>query len=95
MQLIGLHCILGEDRPLFLRNAHRLLSVGGIFFVSSLCSKGDLSVTLTRAGKPYRHVTSISSLLLELKNAQFQVLKWIVYDREEHNHINVFARKCG
>ncbi len=70
-----LHCILGEDRPLFLRNVHRLLSVGGIFFVSSLCSKSDVSVTLMRAGQSYRHVTSISSLLFELKSAQWFLLR--------------------
>lgn len=88
-----LHCILGKDRSLFLRNVRRLLSDGGIFFVSSLCSKVDLPVTLMHAGQPYRHIASISSLLLEQANAQFQVLEWVVYEREEHNHINLFARK--
>jgi 2-polyprenyl-3-methyl-5-hydroxy-6-metoxy-1,4-benzoquinol methylase len=90
-----LHCILGEDRPLFLENVQRLLAERGILFVSSLCSKSDQSVTLMHARQPYRHVASISRLLSELENAQFQVLEWVVNERENHNHINVFARKSG
>jgi 2-polyprenyl-3-methyl-5-hydroxy-6-metoxy-1,4-benzoquinol methylase len=88
-----LHCILGGDRPLFLQNVQRLLSADGIFFVSSLCSKGDLAVTLKHAGQPYRHIASLNSLLLELEQAQFQVLEWVVYARDKYNHISVFTRK--
>jgi predicted TPR repeat methyltransferase len=86
-----LHCILSDDRPLFLLNVRRHLSVDGIFFLSSLCSKDDMSVTLTHAGQPYRYVPSIEYLPQELENAQFQILDWEVRKRKKHNHINVFA----
>lgn len=90
-----LHCILGEDRPLFLRNVHRLLSEKGIFFVSSLCSKDTRSITLRRAGQAYRYVPSIDRLLLELENAQFQLLDWEARERDKYDHISVFARQRG
>jgi SAM-dependent methyltransferase len=89
-----LHCIMGDDRALFLGNVQRLLSADGIFFVSSLCSKDDASVTLTHGGKPYRFIPSIESLLKELESEQFQVLDWEVDEREEYNHIRVFTRAC-
>ncbi len=88
-----LHCILGDDRPLLLRNIQRLLSDNGIFFVSSLCSKDGQSGILSYKGQPYRYVSSVDNLLLELECAQFRVLEWTVREREVHNHISVFAEK--
>lgn len=90
-----LHCILGEDRVAFLSNVCRLLSSGGIFFVSSLCTGDGESVTIQRAGHPYRSVPSVEHLLQELDRAQFAVLDWEVRERDEFNHINVFAKKNG
>lgn len=90
-----LHCILDEDRPFFLRNVRRLLSEQGIFFVSSLCTKDDRSITLSRAGRPYRHVPSVACLLQELAEAQFEIVEWEVRERNEHDHISVFARRHG
>ncbi|MEJ2619936.1 MAG: class I SAM-dependent methyltransferase [Candidatus Thiodiazotropha sp.] len=90
-----LHCILGDDRPLFLRNVLRLLSYDGVFFVSSLCSKDDLSVTLMHMGYPYRYVPSRDRLLFELENSGFQVLAWDEHERKGHNHINIFTGKRG
>lgn len=90
-----LHCILGEDRLAFLSNVYRLLTGGGVFFVSSLCARDAKSVTIERAGQSYRFVPSVEYLLRELDQAQFAVLDWEVRERDEFSHINVFARKSG
>jgi 2-polyprenyl-3-methyl-5-hydroxy-6-metoxy-1,4-benzoquinol methylase len=88
-----LHCILGEDREVFLCNVHRLLSVQGIFFVSSLCSKTDETAILYREGSAYRHVPSVVSLEQELNQANFQILEWEIRERDEHDHISLFAKR--
>ena len=90
-----LHCILGDDRITFLTNVYRLLSRRGIFFVSSLCATEGESVTIQRAGQPYRFIPSVEHLLQELDQAQFAVLDWEVRARDEFNHVNVFAKKHG
>ncbi|MDO5652786.1 MAG: class I SAM-dependent methyltransferase [Brachymonas sp.] len=87
-----LHCILGEDRVAFLNNVHRLLSNGGIFFVSSLCAQGAAPVITEHAGQPWRFVPSVEYLLQELDQAKFAILDWEVRQRDAFDHINVFAR---
>ena len=88
-----LHCIIGDDRVVFLRNVYRLLADNGIFFVSSLCTRDAESVTTQRAGLPYRFIPSVERLLQELDRAKFAVLNWEVRERNDFNHITVFARK--
>ena len=88
-----LHCILGDERTVFLSNVHRFLLLGGIFFVSSLCTGDGESVTIQRAGQSYRFVPSVEHLFQELDRAQFAVLDWEIRARDVFHHINVFARK--
>jgi len=88
-----LHCIIEKDRMIFLQNVHRLLSDRGIFFVSSLCSKDGKSSIIYRANRAYRHVPSVTSLMDELEEAQFLVLDSEVRERDEYNHISLFAKK--
>jgi len=88
-----LHCIIGKDRTLFLQNVHRLLSDRGIFFVSSLCSKDGVPSIIYQADRAYRHVPCVTSLMHELEEAQFQVLDWEVRERNEYDHISLFAKK--
>ena len=90
-----LHCIFGKDRVAFLSNVYRLLSSGGVFFVSSLCARDGKSVTIERAGQSYRFVPTVEYLLQELDQAQFAVLDWEVRERGEFNHVSIFARKSG
>jgi SAM-dependent methyltransferase len=88
-----LHCILESDRMIFLQNVHRLLSEQGIFFVSSLCSKDGKPSIIYRAHRAYRHVPSVISLMGELEEAQFHVLDSEVRERDEYDHISLFARE--
>ena len=88
-----LHCILGEDRAVFLDNVYRLLSHNGIFFVSSLCAGDAESVTTERDGQPYRFVPSVTRLLRELNQAQLAVVEWDVQERDDFHHIHLFAKK--
>ena len=87
-----LHCIIGEDRVQFLRNARRLLADGGVFFISSLCSKNGKNRTLMRDSRPYRQVPSAWNLEQEIAAADFEILDCDIHIRSEHNHINLFVR---
>lgn len=88
-----LHCIIGEDRVTFLMNVYNLLSREGVFFVSSLCTKGHESDLMKKEGLPYRHISSANDLLLELEHAGFNPLQTKIYERETHNHITIHAIK--
>jgi SAM-dependent methyltransferase len=88
-----LHCILSEDRVVFLSNVYRLLSRDGVFFVSSLCTRDSGSVMVRRADQPYRFVPSVAGLLQELEHVHFAVEDWEVSERDEFNHVRVFARR--
>ena len=88
-----LHCIVGDDRPQFLRNARTMLKDNGIFFVSSLCRKDEgPTVTVLKDGEPYRTVPSPDSLLKEIGGAGFLVLNHEVLERKTgFNHFRAFA----
>ena len=87
-----LHCIIGDDRVQFLRNARRLLADGGVFFISSLCSKNGKNRILMRDARPYRQVPSAWNLEQEIAAAGFEILDCDIHIRSEHNHINLFVR---
>ncbi|MFD2178562.1 class I SAM-dependent methyltransferase [Veronia pacifica] len=89
-----LHCIIGEDRTTFLDHVYSSLSDNGIFFVSSLCSKDESSYETHKNNAPYRHIASQNSLIRELEKAGLQALNVKVYERENSNHITVFAIKA-
>src|SRR5271157_10892 len=81
------HCILGDSRPVFLKNVYANLSDNGIFFVSSLCSQdADNHITL-RDGEPYRHIPTCENLKDEICQAGFVVLDKLTHKRSEHDHI--------
>lgn len=85
------HCILGEDRKIFLQNIRDSLKKSGTFFVSSLCSKKDENETILYKGKPYRHISTPDNLIFELTKAGFKVLKSEIFPREKFNHMDIHS----
>ncbi|MBJ7555167.1 hypothetical protein [Marinomonas spartinae] len=106
----GLHCIIGDDRRTFLKKVHDYLAdpregsladphegalqEASVFFVSSLCSKGD-SYQLFKDGIVYRHISSAEDLVAELELSGFSILDIQRYERETNDHITIHAVKSG
>jgi cyclopropane fatty-acyl-phospholipid synthase-like methyltransferase len=88
------HCILGDDRPVFLKNVYASLSENGIFFVSSLCSRDADNHIILRAGEPYRHIPTCDNLKDEVYHAGFDVLDLHVHEHSAYDHINLFLKKA-
>jgi 2-polyprenyl-3-methyl-5-hydroxy-6-metoxy-1,4-benzoquinol methylase len=88
-----LHCIVGDDRSQFLRNARTMLKDNGVFFVSSLCRKNEgPTVTVLKDREPYRTIPSPDSLMKEIGDAGFLVLSHEVLVRNTgFNHFRAFA----
>lgn len=97
-----LHCIIGDDRQTFLKKVHGSLAdqhegslqEASVFFVSSLCSKGE-SHQLFKDGIVYRHISSAEDLVAELEQSGFSILDIQRYEREIHDHITIHAVKMG
>lgn len=78
-----LHCIIGADRARVLENVFNALSVGGRFFVSTMC--GEVTMPALRAyfdpvsrcqvvnGVAYRFIGAPEALLEELRAAGFDL----------------------
>jgi len=87
------HCIIGEDRKLFLASAHRVLKPGGFFLVSTMCGevrdeakKKDFdpeSRCFINNGIATRYIGLTADILDEIKNADFHVLHWEIHHKEE------------
>ena len=88
-----LHCIIGDDRRVFLNLVFTSLLDNGVFFVSSLCSKGEQDIQVMKDGFAYRHISSKDSLLSELESVGFHILKVNIYERDTYNHITVHVKK--
>ncbi|SBS33611.1 Ubiquinone biosynthesis O-methyltransferase [Marinomonas spartinae] len=103
-----LHCIIGDDRRTFLKKVHGYLAdpregsladphegalqEASVFFVSSLCSKGD-SYQLFKDGIVYRHISSAEDLVAELEQSGFSILDIQRSERETNDHITIHAVK--
>jgi len=80
------HCIIGEDRKQFLKNAGRVLKPGGVFLIMSMCGEitDDLiqkhydpeTRCLIRGGTAIRYLGLAEDILEEIKAANFQILHW-------------------
>lgn len=80
------HCIIGDDRPVFLANARRVLKPGGTFHVATMC--GELQDPRTRAafdratrclmrdGVAIRQINEATDIVREVEAAGFRVLEW-------------------
>jgi 2-polyprenyl-3-methyl-5-hydroxy-6-metoxy-1,4-benzoquinol methylase len=87
------HCILDESRQVFLKNVYANLSINGIFFISSLCSKDAENHPIFRNGEPYRHVSTCNNLKDEVQYAGFSVIDLYIRKNSEYDHINLFLKK--
>ncbi|MCA9919301.1 MAG: class I SAM-dependent methyltransferase [Anaerolineales bacterium] len=88
-----LHCIIGADRAQFLGNVFRLLQAGGLFFVSSLCSKTAVAQTLQFQDRPYRYLPTPTQLQTELETAGFQIQQFVLHENQKHNHCTAHLLK--
>ncbi len=78
-----LHCLIGNDRTLCLREVRRILRSDGVFVVSSMCGlpKSDdararfdsLTGHLLQDGRPYRTLKPLAEIQRELMEAGFEV----------------------
>jgi 2-polyprenyl-3-methyl-5-hydroxy-6-metoxy-1,4-benzoquinol methylase len=89
------HCIIDQDRKIFLANVQRLLKVNGVFFVYSKCSHAANAEVAEFEGKPYRYVPSQENLHRELEAAGFEIKKSDFHRREvgAHSHCTVHLTK--
>ncbi|PIQ29150.1 class I SAM-dependent methyltransferase [bacterium (Candidatus Blackallbacteria) CG17_big_fil_post_rev_8_21_14_2_50_48_46] len=89
-----LHCIIDEDRAVFLANVLQALKPHCLFFVSSLCHCGDTEKEIQmRAGHPYRQIVSKTALENELLSAGFEVLSSREVPSEPASHCTLHALK--
>lgn len=88
-----LHCIIGDDRSVFLDNIYHALSESGIFFVSSLCSSSGIDELIKYKGRPYRTVLSHDNLLAELTTAGFKIMKSVFHEGDKTSHCTAHASK--
>ena len=80
-----LHCIIGEDRRVLLKNVHRVLRPEGFFLVRSIVwpveTGGGLVIDPDTKlgyldGVPYRYYPTAEELVNEIKCANFSILDW-------------------
>lgn len=90
-----LHCIIGDDRLVFLAKVYEALKANGVFFVSSLCCKEASNHIIEKDGYAYRHVAAAQSLIEELQQAGFIISATTRYQRDTHDHLTIDARKLG
>lgn len=101
------HCIIGEDRKLFLASVRRVLQPGGFFFVETMC--GDVTnedikkhfdlqsrCYIVKNSIAFRYVGFAEDILDEIRKADFHILHWEVKarkDREGQDNLLVEATK--
>ncbi len=81
-----LHCIIGKDRKIFLRNVHRVLKPGGIFIVMTMCGevKGrnlkkyfdEKTRLIIKNRIAVRYIGLAEDILREINDQGFKIIKW-------------------
>jgi len=81
-----LHCIIGEDRRVFLSEANRVLKPKGFFHVRTMCDRvtddetrklfNPNSRCLVKNGIALRYIGLKDDILLEIVQAGFRILNW-------------------
>ncbi len=89
------HCIIGDDRSLFLTSARRVLKPGGVFQVETMCGDpGNRDKELRKHFEPKsrcvifdgvatRYLGLAEDILTEIKEAGFRILDWRVRPRRD------------
>ena len=86
------HCIIGEDRKAFLASARRVLKVGALFHLTTMCGeitsdeasqRFDLKsrCMINEEGVAVRYVGLANDILAEISEAGFLILDWKVEPR--------------
>ncbi|MBN1498859.1 MAG: class I SAM-dependent methyltransferase [Spirochaetes bacterium] len=88
-----LHCIIGTRRQYFLENLYHHLSQSGVLYISSLISNDHDNHTTEIEGIPYRFIPHPDYLKAELENSGFILIKQVLHERDEYNHINMYLHK--
>jgi len=80
------HCIIGDDRKVFLSNVYRVLRPHGILHVATMCGEihdpavraafDPVTRCVIREGKATRQVMMPGEIRGELESAGFRVLHW-------------------
>jgi len=97
------HCIIGEDRKLFLASARRVLKPGGFFHVVTMC--GEIPEDLKKDFDPEsrcliqneiatRYIGLPEDILDEIRYADFHILHWEVKtskDKKDNDGLSVDA----
>jgi len=96
------HCMIGDDRALYLAEVRRLLKTGGRFILSSMCGEprseeararfNAASHHLFEDGKPARTLAPIEDLMRELRGAGLSVVWKQVAENPWWDHITAVAR---
>lgn len=89
------HCIIGEDRRLFLAEAHRVLKPGGVFHVRTMCGEvtdpamkqqfDTTSRCLVICGIAGRYIGLPDEIIEEIGSCGFQIRRCVVQDRKSLN----------
>ncbi len=88
-----LHCIIGEDRQVFLTNIYNALNENGVFFISTLLSPLDEVTINYFEGKPYRYISSLDRLKNELEDVGFEIVLCKVHEDASNNHCTMHLMK--
>ncbi|MGA2987452.1 MAG: methyltransferase domain-containing protein [Terriglobia bacterium] len=80
------HCIIGDDRRLFLSNVYRVLRPRGIFHVATMCGEihdpevraafDPVTRCIMRDGMAIRQIETDVHILHEIESAGFRILHW-------------------
>ena len=101
------HCIIGEDRKLFLSSARRVLKSGAFFHVVTMCGEVTGSewrkrfdprsrCMLGEDGVATRYLGLPEDILEEIRSARLQVLDWRIKarkDEDDADELLVWATK--
>jgi 2-polyprenyl-3-methyl-5-hydroxy-6-metoxy-1,4-benzoquinol methylase len=97
-----LHCLIGNDRTLCLREVRRVLRSDGVFVVSSMCGlpKSDDAKArfdpgsghLLEGGRPYRTLKPLADIAMELTEAGLEVQDMSLSINPWWDHVTIICR---
>ena len=88
------HCIEKLKRQDFLKNIYNGLKNNGILFISSMCVKpNEKSRLIFEQDIPYRYLATEEEIINEIEKIGLNIIEFEVFEREENNHIKIFASK--
>jgi ubiquinone/menaquinone biosynthesis C-methylase UbiE len=93
------HCIIGDDRPVFLKNALRILRPGGVFLVNTMCGEtmaaqcDPISRCVFVGDVATRYIGLPESILDEIRAAGFEIISSNVVNDEDSQDLLVTATR--